>query len=40
VIAEILTFAYRLSGKHKDFMEDIEIHEPPALECVPPIITD
>jgi len=24
VIAEILTFAYRLSGKHKDFMDDIE----------------
>ena len=23
VIAEILTFAYRLSGKHKDFMDDI-----------------
>jgi flagellar biosynthesis protein len=25
VIAEILTFAYRLSGKHKDFMDDIEM---------------
>lgn len=25
VIAEILTFAYRLSGKHKDFMHDIEL---------------
>ena len=23
VIAEILTFAYRLSGKHKQFMDDI-----------------
>ncbi len=23
VIAEILAFAYRLSGKHKDFMDDI-----------------
>ena len=23
VIAEVLTFAYRLSGKHKDFMDDI-----------------
>ena len=26
VIAEILTFAYRLSGKHKAFMDDIEIN--------------
>jgi len=25
IIAEILTFAYRLSGKHKDFMDDIEM---------------
>jgi flagellar biosynthesis protein len=25
VIAEILTFAYRLSGKHKHFMDDIEM---------------
>ena len=25
VIAEILCFAYRLSGKHKDFMDEIEI---------------
>ena len=25
VIAEILTFAYRLSGKHKAFMDDIEM---------------
>ena len=25
VIAEILTFAYRLSGKHKNFMDDIEM---------------
>lgn len=25
VIAEILTFAYRLSGKHKDFMDDIKM---------------
>ncbi len=24
VVAEILTFAYRLSGKHKDFMDDIQ----------------
>lgn len=24
VIAEILTFAYRLSGKHKAFMDDID----------------
>ena len=23
VIAEVLTFAYRLSGKHKDFMDDL-----------------
>lgn len=23
VVAEILTFAYRLSGKHKDFMDDL-----------------
>ncbi len=27
VIAEILAFAYRLSGKHKDFMDDIETSE-------------
>ena len=26
VIAEILTFAYRLSGKHKNFMDDIEMN--------------
>jgi flagellar biosynthesis protein len=32
VIAEILTFAYRLSGKHKDFMDDIEKHSQPRLE--------
>ncbi|MCP4433334.1 MAG: hypothetical protein GY806_20350 [Gammaproteobacteria bacterium] len=24
VIAEVLCFAYRLSGKHKDFMNDLE----------------
>ena len=24
VIAEVLSFAYRLSGKHKDFMDDLE----------------
>ena len=24
VVAEILAFAYRLSGKHKDFMDDLE----------------
>ncbi len=29
VIAEILTFAYRLSGKHKAFMDDIEKQAPP-----------
>jgi flagellar biosynthesis protein len=34
VIAEILTFAYRVSGKHKDFMDDIRMQsqeqkEPP-----------
>ncbi|MCP4494659.1 MAG: flagellar protein FhlB [Gammaproteobacteria bacterium] len=23
VIAEVLSFAYRLSGKHKDFMDDL-----------------
>ena len=34
VIAEIQTFAYRLSNKHKDFMDDIEIVEPPALEHI------
>ena len=27
VMAEILTFAYRLSGKHKDFMDDIEMRD-------------
>ena len=27
VIAEILTFAYRVSGKHKDFMDDIEQYD-------------
>lgn len=26
VIAEILSFAYRLSGKHKDFMDEIDPH--------------
>ena len=36
VIAEILTFAYRLSGKHKDFMDDIEPYAAPALEYDPP----
>lgn len=36
VIAEILTFAYRLSGKHKDFMDDIEMHSQPQLEQLPP----
>lgn len=30
VIAEILTFAYRLSGKHKDFMDDIDTGDPDA----------
>ncbi len=28
VVAEILAFAYRLSGKHKDFMDEIETAEP------------
>ena len=23
VVAEVLTFAYRLSGRHKDFMDDL-----------------
>ena len=32
VIAEILTFAYRLSGKHKDFMDEIESNSQPRLE--------
>ena len=32
VIAEILTFAYRLSGKHKDFMDGIETREYVAAE--------
>jgi flagellar biosynthesis protein len=36
VIAEILTFAYRLSGKHKDFMDDIKMHSQPRLEQLPP----
>ena len=37
VIAEILTFAYRLSGKHKDFMDDIKPQaQPPRLEQLPP----
>lgn len=36
VIAEILTFAYRLSGKHKDFMDDIVMHSQPQLEQLPP----
>jgi len=35
VIAEILTFAYRLSGKHKDFMDDIQPGEIPELEQLP-----
>lgn len=26
VIAEILTFAYQLSGKHKEFMDDIQMN--------------
>ncbi|MCP4387908.1 MAG: hypothetical protein GY802_06415 [Gammaproteobacteria bacterium] len=34
VIAEILTFAYRISGKHKDFMDDIKMR--PQLEQLPP----
>ncbi len=36
VIAEILTFAYSLSGKHKDFMDDIKMHSQPQLEQLPP----
>ncbi|MBT8436778.1 MAG: EscU/YscU/HrcU family type III secretion system export apparatus switch protein [Gammaproteobacteria bacterium] len=32
VIAEILTFAYRLSGKHKDFMDDIQTHSEASTE--------
>ena len=32
VIAEILTFAYRLSGKHKDFMDDIQPDPPEEVE--------
>jgi flagellar biosynthesis protein len=35
VIAEILTFAYRLSGKHKDFMDDIKPRAQPRLEQLP-----
>jgi len=35
VIAEILSFAYRLSGKHKDFMDDIEMHPQAQLEQLP-----
>lgn len=35
VIAEILTFAYRISGKHKDFMDDIKMHTQPQLEPPP-----
>lgn len=35
VIAEILSFAYRLSGKHKDFMDDIEMHSQAQLEQLP-----
>ena len=35
VIAEILTFAYRLSGKHKDFMDDIKMQTQPQLEPPP-----
>jgi len=38
VIAEILTFAYRLSGKHKDFMDDIEMQ--PQLGLDPPEESD
>lgn len=35
VIAEILSFAYRLSGKHKAFMDDIEMNAPAADESDP-----
>ncbi len=33
VIAEILAFAYRLSGKHKDFMDDIPTPPGPGTEA-------
>ncbi len=33
VIAEILAFAYRLSGKHKDFMDDIPMPPGPGNEA-------
>ncbi len=36
VIAEILTFAYRLSGKHKDIMDDIQQSTPAGLQQLPP----
>lgn len=32
VIAEILTFAYRLSGKHKDFMDDFDMADEAELD--------
>ncbi|MDH3760620.1 MAG: EscU/YscU/HrcU family type III secretion system export apparatus switch protein [Gammaproteobacteria bacterium] len=35
VIAEILTFAYRVSDKHKDFMDDIKMQSQPQLEPPP-----
>lgn len=35
VIAEILSFAYRLSGRHKAFMDDIEMHTPAELNPLP-----
>lgn len=36
VIAEILAFAYRLSGKHKDFMDDIQPRPGEAVEITGP----
>ena len=32
VIAEILTSAYRLSGKYKEFMDDIQMHSEASAE--------
>ncbi len=36
VIAEILTFAYRLSGKQKGFMDDIKMQAEQQSESPPP----
>ncbi len=40
VIAEILTFAYRLSGKHKDFMDDIDTGATATVEPGNALVTD